>query len=73
MKRDGKPNDLLQRIGRHEFFNPILPELEALIDPATFTGRSSQIVKRVVDAKVKPALEQYRKALENVQDAEIKV
>ena len=73
VKKEGRPNDLLQRIERHEFFEPILPELKALIDPATFTGRSSKIVQRVVEAKVNPALEPYKKALDNAVNGDLNV
>ena len=73
MKREGKPNDLLQRIEHHEFFMPIIPELKALIDPGTFTGRSSKIVERVIEVKVNPALVQYKNALENGVDGELNV
>lgn len=73
VKQEGKPNDLLQRVEKTEFFGPIIPELQALIDPKTFTGRSSEITKAVVERKVKPALEKYRNALENVPNGELSV
>ena len=73
VKQEGKPNDMLQRIQEREFFQPILPELDALTDPATFTGRSVQIVERLVTTKVKAALEKYKEALEKIVDTELKV
>ena len=73
VKQEGRPNDLLDRIKGREFFKPILPELVALIDPATFTGRSAQIVEKLVQTKVKAALEKYRDVLADVEDAELKV
>ena len=73
MKQDGKPNDLLERIEKREFFKPILPELAALIDPSTFTGRSAQIVEKLVSTKVSKALERYKDTLESVRNEELKV
>ena len=73
VKQDGKPNDLIDRIKNRGFFEPILPELAALIDPGTFTGRSAQNVEKLINTKVKVALEKYREALEQIVDAELKV
>ena len=73
VKQEGKPNDLLLRIQGRDFFKPILPDIAALTDPATFTGRSAKIVERLMNVKVKPALERYRSALENITDADLKV
>lgn len=73
VKQQGKPNDLLERIGKREFFKPIMPELAALIDPSTFTGRSAQLVEKLVATKVTAALEKYKHALDSVQNAELKV
>lgn len=73
VKQEGKPNDLLERIEGRQFFKPILPELAALIDPGTFTGRSAQLVERLISTKVSAALEKYKNTLENVKDAELSV
>ena len=73
MKQEGKPNDLLERIQGREFFKPILPGLAALIDPATFTGRSAQLVERLISTKVAAALEKYKQQLETEKDAELSV
>lgn len=73
VKQEGKPNDLLARIEKRDFFKPILPELAALIDPSTFTGRSAQLVEKLVATKVATALEKYKYVLEGIQNAELKV
>lgn len=73
VKQEGKPNDLIERIRGREFFKDIIPELAALIDPATFTGRCKEIVEKLVNVKVAAALEKYSAALESVKDAELKV
>jgi adenylosuccinate lyase len=73
VKQEGKPNDLIERIKGREFFKPIIPELQALIDPSTFTGRSAQIVEDLVRTKVAAALDKYASVLEGVKDAELNV
>ena len=73
VKQQGKPNDLIERLKAREFFQPVIPELEQLIDPSTFTGRSKEIVEKLIDTKVKVALKAYATVLEGVQDAELSV
>lgn len=73
VKQQGKPNDLIERIQAREFFKPILPELQLLIDPSTFTGRSAQLVEQLVNTKVATALEEYTAALSELKDAELTV
>ncbi|KAI9814974.1 MAG: adenylosuccinase ade13 [Phylliscum demangeonii] len=45
VKLHGGDNDLLDRIRRDAFFAPIVPELDRLLDPATFVGRAPQQVE----------------------------
>ena len=73
MKQEGKPNDLIERIQSQAFFKPIVHQIKALTDPATFTGRSSQIVESVVANEVKSALERYQSQLGSLKDADLKV
>ncbi|QIW94668.1 hypothetical protein AMS68_000186 [Peltaster fructicola] len=73
VKQEGKDNDLLERIKKTAFFEPILPELSQLIDPSTFIGRCPEIVDEVVSVKVNPALEKYKSQLAGLKDAELKV
>ena len=73
MKQEGKPNDLIERIRNHDYFEPIIPELEALLDPTTFIGRCPEIVQKLVATKVKPALEPYAEALKDAKVAELSV
>ena len=47
-------------IKKTAFFEPILPELDQLIEPSTFIGRCPEIVQELVDIKVKPALEKWK-------------
>jgi adenylosuccinate lyase len=64
VKDHGRDNDLIQRIRKDAFFAPILPGLDALLDPATFIGRAPQQVDRFLAEEVKPALAPYAGRLE---------
>ena len=44
VKKDGKDNDLIERIKASAYFAPIHNELEKLMDPATFIGRAPEQV-----------------------------
>ena len=46
VKNQGKPNDLLDRIRKVSFFQPIIGELDSLLDASTFVGRAPQQVER---------------------------
>ncbi|KAL6722056.1 adenylosuccinase ade13 [Lecanora helva] len=46
MKMEGRQNNLIQRIKEDRFFEPIWEELDSLLDPKLFIGRSAEIVER---------------------------
>ncbi|KAF2764319.1 Adenylosuccinate lyase [Teratosphaeria nubilosa] len=75
VKQEGKANDLIDRIRNTKFFEPIIPDLEALTDPKTFIGRCPEIVDEVVEYDVKPALERYEDVIGRLGDSigELKV
>ncbi|KAJ4294617.1 adenylosuccinase ade13 [Kalmusia sp. IMI 367209] len=75
VKQHGRDNDLIERIKRTEFFKPILGELDALLDPATFIGRSPQQVDAFYEREVKVALKGYvdRGQLKLAEAAELHV
>ncbi|KAG7006462.1 adenylosuccinate lyase [Physcia stellaris] len=50
MKMEGSKNNLIERIKKDEFFEPILDDLDALLDPKLFIGRSAEIVERYLGA-----------------------
>jgi len=62
VKQHGRDNDLIERIRRTEFFRPILGELDTLLDPSTFIGRSPQQVDAFYEREVKVALMKYVEA-----------
>ena len=58
VKEDGLPNDLLSRIAADPAFGVSLADLEALLDPALYTGRSREQVETFVATVVDPLLKQ---------------
>ena len=66
VKIEGKPNDLIERIKRTEYFKPIWTQLPYLLEPKTFTGRAGQQVRKFTQegGEVDAALQKYKHALE---------
>lgn len=64
VKQHGLDNDLVDRIRKDSYFAPILPQLDDLLDPATFVGRAPEQVVEFLEGEVYPILESY-KGLEN--------
>ncbi|KAF2403189.1 putative adenylosuccinate lyase Ade13 [Trichodelitschia bisporula] len=59
VKQQGKPNDLIERIKRTPFFDPVLPQMDQLLDPSTFIGRAPQQVEKFLRVEIAPALAKY--------------
>lgn len=59
VKQHGLDNDLVDRIRRDPYFLPILPQLDALLDPTTFVGRAPEQVVEFLEEEVYPVLENY--------------
>jgi adenylosuccinate lyase len=60
VKNGGGQNDLIDRIKRTPFFEPILGELEQLLDPKSFIGRAPQQVDKFIAEEVGKALKPYQ-------------
>lgn len=45
VKQHGLDNDLIDRIRADVYFSPIMNQLDALLDPTTFTGRAPDQVR----------------------------
>ena len=73
VKREGKDNDLIERIRRHPFFAPVLPEMDRLLDPSTFVGRAPQQVEKFVSVVVGPVLERYKDSIDTATNSELSV
>ncbi|XP_035766708.1 adenylosuccinate lyase-like [Neolamprologus brichardi] len=61
VKQEGGDSDLL---ARDPYFAPILGQLDALLDPKTFTGRAPQQVAKFLAEEVRPLLEPYEANLD---------
>jgi adenylosuccinate lyase len=72
VKTEGKPNDLIERIKRTEFFMPIIGELDSLLDQSTFIGRAPQQVDKFIDGEVEAAIAKYKVDL-SAKAADLKV
>ena len=60
VKEDGEANDLLSRIAADPAFGVTREELDTLLDPALYTGRSAAQVDAFVQTVVDPLLERCR-------------
>ncbi|KAK5946779.1 adenylosuccinase ade13 [Knufia obscura] len=62
VKQEGKQNDLVERIRKEKFFEPIVEELteDKLLNPRDFIGRAPQQVERFVKEEVEPAIAPYK-------------
>lgn len=56
VKQRGKDNDLVERIKADAYFQPILNQLDHILDAKTFTGRAAKQVEEFVEEEVKPVL-----------------
>ena len=57
VKEEGKPNDLIERIAKDSIFGMNLDELNSVLLPENYTGRSSQQVTEFINDQVKPILQ----------------
>ncbi|CCF48023.1 hypothetical protein NDA11_001371 [Ustilago hordei] len=73
VKEHGKENDLIARIKDSSYFQPILAQMDQLLDPKSFTGRAEQQVDSFLIKWVKPALEPYQAAIKVAGKAELSV
>ncbi|KZL86800.1 adenylosuccinate lyase, partial [Colletotrichum incanum] len=67
VKKQGGKNDLIERIKTTEYFKPVWGDIDALLDPKLFTGRSAEMVERYcgqngpVQEQIKPYAEYIKK------------
>ncbi|RMD44069.1 hypothetical protein DV735_g1049, partial [Chaetothyriales sp. CBS 134920] len=77
VKGEGKANDLIERVRKEKFFEPIWGDLHdgpgGLLDASKFVGRSPEQVDEFVAEEVKPALEPYRSSMQAAEVTELKV
>ncbi|GKT53291.1 adenylosuccinate lyase [Colletotrichum tofieldiae] len=67
VKKQGGKNDLIERIKATEYFKPVWDDIDALLDPKLFIGRSVEMVERYcgqngpVQEQIKPYAEYIKK------------
>ncbi|KAF9427163.1 adenylosuccinase ade13, partial [Podila epigama] len=71
VKQQGGENDLIERIRKDGYFEPIWGELDTLMDPSTFIGRAPQQVDRFLKNYVEPALKPFAAILSKESKAEL--
>jgi len=71
VKKQGKDNDLVQRIVNCPYFQPIHDQLEALLNPSTFIGRAPEQVEEFLQEEVRPVLSKYPNL--DISNVELKV
>ncbi|KAI1148548.1 L-Aspartase-like protein [Nemania diffusa] len=75
VKNEGKPNDLVSRIQRTDFFRPIWSELDSMLRPELYIGRSMEIVEKYCGAgsPVEEKLAPYMKYITETTTAQLNV
>ncbi|KAJ3523418.1 hypothetical protein NM688_g8734 [Phlebia brevispora] len=56
VKQLGLDNDLIERVKKDPYFDPIKGHLDELLNPASFIGRAPQQVDKFLQDWVRPAL-----------------
>ena len=69
VKQEGGENNLLELIASDPIFGMTLPELQALLKPEQYVGRSPRQVTEFLEEDVAPILEKYK----NLQQAHAEV
>lgn len=73
VKRFGRDNDLVARIKNESYFQPILSDLDAILDPITFIGRASDQVKEFIEEEVEPVLNRYGDDVKNISSVTLTI
>lgn len=75
VKTEGKPNDLITRIKHTPYFDAIKDEIDDMLDPKNFIGRSPEQVQRYCGegGEVQAALKPYKKYIDESKAVELTV
>lgn len=63
VKVEGKENDLLERIAADPAFNMTIEQLQSIMDPTNFVGRSVQQTAEFIEEIIKPILDKNKDIL----------
>lgn len=67
VKNEGKPNDLIRRIAQDKSFGMTEEQLESLLNPSNFSGRSAKQVESFIKDYVEPALCKFEKYNQEIE------
>lgn len=73
VKEEGGENDLIERIKNDEYFNPIVGQMDRLLEPKSFTGRAEQQTESFLRKWVDPALKEWMESIKGATNAELSV
>ena len=75
VKKEGKDNDLIDRIRKSAFFSPVIDQLDQLLNARTFIGRAPEQVEKFtgVNGEVALALRKYEEILKAKVTVDLKV
>ena len=71
VKGEGLENDLIERIVNDSTFNLSREEIEVIINPTDFVGRSSSQVVEFIDEYINPYLEKYKEYIDIKSDINV--
>ena len=64
VKEFGRENDLIDRIKKCIYFQPVVGQLDSLLDPKTFVGRAPQQVSKFLSNELEPSLLPFKDLLQ---------
>ena len=67
VKEEDGQNDLIERIRKDAYFEPIWGVLDNLLDPNTFMGGAPEHVQEFVKEWVEPTLKPYEEKIEEAK------
>lgn len=75
VKNEGGKNDLVERMKKTKFFEPIWADVDGLLDPKNFIGRCPEQVERYCGpgGEVEKALAPYKKHIDASKAVELTV
>jgi adenylosuccinate lyase len=65
VKHFGKENDLIERIKKNDYFQPIIGQLDNLLLPHSFVGRAPEQVDKFLNGEVKKSLGRWNDIIKN--------
>lgn len=67
VKQHGLDNDLIERVKNDPYFEPIIPQLDKILDPSTFVGRAPEQVEEFIAEEVEAVIAKYKDTLLEVE------